>query len=347
MPESQQSHRKDEHVFLAEKYFRATADAGFEQVRLVHNPLPETAVSDVSVTPHLFDWQWPFLINAMTGGSQQTGVLNAQLGRIAHALHLPIASGSQSVALREPALAKTFTPLRSENPDGFVLANLGASATWQQAQAAVAMLDANALELHINAIQEAVMPEGDRDFHWLDAIADIVAHSHVPVIVKEVGNGMTHEALTQLTAIGVQYVDVGGRGGTNFAQIENARRSAPGPWTALADFGQSTVESLLEVQASPLTVIATGGVRSPLDIVKALRLGASAVGISGQVLHWVIQDGEAAAQAQLASWQATLPVLLAALGAADLAALRQLPVVLAPELRNYVAQRQLTLPSPD
>lgn len=344
MTESQQSHRKDEHVFLAEKYFQPQAQAGFDQVRLVHTPLPETAVAQVALAPALFDWQWPFFINAMTGGSTQTGAINASLGRIAHACHLPLASGSQSVALREPDLIPTFTALRQADPDGFILANVGAGATWQQAQTAVAMLDANALQIHVNAIQEAVMPEGDRDFRWLDAIAAIVAHSDVPVIVKEVGNGMSKEALAQLAQIGVAYVDLGGRGGTNFAQIENARRAEPTAWSALADFGQSTVESLLEAQDSALTVIATGGVRAPLDIVKALRLGASAVGISGQVLHWLIQEGEAFAQAQLTAWQAALPVLFAALGASDLASLRQVPVVLAPSLLNYANQRQLKLP---
>lgn len=343
MTESVQSHRKDEHLFLAEKFFQPQAKAGFDQVRLIHQPLVSTKVADVDVTPAVFDWQWPFYINAMTGGSKQTGDYNARLGRLAHALHLPIATGSQSVALREPDLAKTFATLRHNDPDGFIMANLGAKATWQQAQQAVAMLDANALQLHVNVVQEAVMPEGDRDYDWLANVSDVIAHSSVPVIVKEVGNGMTHEAIAQLEAAGAKYLDLGGRGGTNFAQIENARTQDPSLLQDLASFGQSTVESLLEAQNTPLTVFATGGVRSPFDVIKALRLGASAVGVAGLVLHWLIKLGDAKTQAKLEAWQQELPVLLAMLGAHNFRELNQVPVVYDLALVNYAKQRHLTL----
>lgn len=343
MSESIQSHRKDEHLFLAEKFFQPQASAGFDQVRLIHTPLVQTNAQAIDVTPHVFDWQWPFFINAMTGGSQQTGDYNARLGRLAHAVHLPIATGSQSVALREPALAKTFATLRENDPDGFIMANLGAGATWQQAQLAVSMLDANALELHVNVVQEAVMPEGDRDFDWLANIADVIAHSDVPVIVKEVGNGMTREAIAQIESLGAKYIDLGGRGGTNFAQIENARTSDPSLLADLSGFGQSTVESLLEAQAVQAKLFATGGIRSVFDVIKALRLGASAVGVAGLVLHWLIKLGDAQTQAKLEGWQQELPILMAMLGAHDFTELQQVPVVYSAELVNYAQQRQLKL----
>ncbi|WP_125706749.1 type 2 isopentenyl-diphosphate Delta-isomerase [Lacticaseibacillus porcinae] len=343
MSESIQSHRKDEHLFLAEKFFQEHSSAGFDQVRLIHTPLVQTNVQDIDVSPNVFDWQWPFFINAMTGGSKQTGEYNARLGRLAHALHLAIATGSQSVALREPALAKTFATLRENDPDGFILANLGAGATWQQAHDAVAMIDANALEIHVNVVQEAVMPEGDRDYRWLDNIADIITHSKVPVIVKEVGNGMTREAITQIEGLGAKYIDLGGRGGTNFAQIENARTNDPQVLEDLAGFGQSTVESLLEAQKAKAQLFATGGVRTVFDVIKALRLGASAVGVAGLVLHWLIKLGDAQTQAKLESWQQELPVLMAMLGADNLEALKQVPVVYSSELVNYAQQRELKL----
>lgn len=167
MTQSLGSHRKDEHVILAEKYYTETATAGFADVRLIHTALPEVDLRHVTVTPTLFGWHWPFFINAMTGGSPQTGRYNAALGRLAAGADLAIASGSQSVALREPALAPTFTVLRENHPAGFILANLGAGHPWADAQAAIAMLAANALELHVNSVQELVMPEGDRDLRWL------------------------------------------------------------------------------------------------------------------------------------------------------------------------------------
>ncbi|MFD1428717.1 type 2 isopentenyl-diphosphate Delta-isomerase [Lacticaseibacillus mingshuiensis] len=341
--QSERSHRKDEHVFLAEKTFQQTATAGFDQIRFCHDPLPETAVAEVEVKPDLFGWRWPFFINAMTGGSAQTGQLNAKLGRIARATGLALASGSQTVALAEPALASTFTTLRESDPDGFLLANIGASHGVDAATAAVSMLQANALEVHLNAVQETVMPEGERDFHWAAQLAAIVAVSPVPVIAKEVGFGMTREGLAKLQALGVRYVDIGGRGGTNFAQVENLRRPAR-DFAYLQDFGQTTCESLLEATAvDGLTVLATGGVRSPLDILKALRLGASAVGIAGQVLHWLVQEGEDAAIAHLQAWQDQLALLMAMLGARDLTALRQVPIVLGPALTHYAEARGLTI----
>ncbi|WP_390409664.1 type 2 isopentenyl-diphosphate Delta-isomerase [Lacticaseibacillus jixiensis] len=344
MSESIQSHRKDEHVFLAEKYFQPHAQAGFEQVRFIHNPLPETTVAEVNVAPGVFDWRWPIYINAMTGGSKQTGQYNQALGRIAAACGVAIASGSQSVALREPELAATFTGLRDNDPSGFIFANLGANATLTQAQTAIKMLDANALELHLNAVQETVMPEGDRAFIWLDQIQQLAAHLSVPVVVKEVGNGFTKSAIAALVKRGVGYIDIGGHGGTSFGQIENARTTDPSVFADLADFGQTTVESLLEASGAQATIFATGGIRTPLDVLKALRLGATAVGISGLVLHWLIQDGEAQAIARLQAWQAALPRLLAMLGAKDLTALRDVPVIYSAELINYAKQRGLTMP---
>ncbi|WP_262314671.1 type 2 isopentenyl-diphosphate Delta-isomerase [Lacticaseibacillus parakribbianus] len=343
MTQSVQSHRKDEHVFLAEKYFAPAAAAGFDQVRLLHNPLPETAVEHVSCRPALFNWRWPFFINAMTGGSTQTKALNAQLAAVAQACDLAIASGSQSVALREPDLVDTFAVLREQAPTAFIMANLGATADLAAVQAAVAAVGADAIEIHLNTVQEVVMPEGDRDFHWLANLKRLVEGAAVPVVVKEVGFGMTREALAALAGIGVQVVDLGGRGGTNFVTIENARRPDR-DLAYLTDFGQTTVESLLEAQGSSMAVIATGGIRTPLDVVKALRLGASVVGISGLILHWLIQDGQAATIARLRSWQAQLPALLAMLGASDLQALNRVPVVLSPTLESYARQRQLPLP---
>ncbi|KRM72682.1 type 2 isopentenyl-diphosphate Delta-isomerase [Lacticaseibacillus brantae] len=340
--QSQQSHRKDEHVFLAEKYYHQS-QAGFDAVRFIHTALPELAVSDVNLQPNLFGWLHPVYINAMTGGSAQTGKLNGQLAQIAQQQQLAIASGSQAIALKDSSVVETFTTLRKHNPEGFILANLGAGHTWADAKAAIAMLDANALEIHLNAAQELVMPEGDRDFHWLDDLATIVAQSPVPVIVKEVGFGMSRETLVALAEIGVQYVDVAGRGGTNFAQIENSRRPDK-DFAYLASWGQTTAESLLEAASSPMTALATGGIQTPLDALIALRLGARSVGMSGQVLHWLIQDGLDATNTKLQAFMAQLTQLMTLVGANSLNALRDKSVVYAPELLSYAKQRQLALP---
>lgn len=341
MTQSQQSHRKDEHVFLAEKYFQATANAGFDQIRLLHRALPESSLADVDLTPPVpFGWRWPIYINAMTGGSPQTGKLNAQLGQLAQALDVAIASGSQSVALHDPQLAPTFKTLRDHNPDGFILANIGAGHDQHAAEKAISMLDADALEIHVNAAQEVIMPEGDRDFLWQENIRTIAATASVPVVVKEVGNGFIREDLQTLQQLGIHYVDIGGRGGTNFAVIENARRPHH-DFSYLQDWGQTTVESLLEARGLPLTILATGGIRSPLDVIKAQRLGAHAVGISGLVLHHLIQTDYAATLAYFQEFLQQLRQLYALLGVTNWQALQTAPAVLSSELDHYRRARGL------
>ena len=135
-----------------------------------------------------------------------------------------MAVGSQSVALKQPELAPTFSVVRQYNPDGLVIANMGAGHSVADAQAVVEMVAADALQIHINAAQEIIMPEGDREFYWLDQLAAVVAKLDLPVIVKEVGFGMTAKTVQKLMAIGVNNVDLSGRGGTSFAKIENFRR---------------------------------------------------------------------------------------------------------------------------
>ncbi|QMU07726.1 type 2 isopentenyl-diphosphate Delta-isomerase [Levilactobacillus suantsaii] len=340
---SRHAHRKDEHLSLAEKFYTSQATSQFDQLRFVHQSFPEMGVADTDLTTTLgpLTLPVPLLIEAMTGGSPRTGQVNAQLGRLAARTKMAVASGSQSIALKDDRAIATFTPLRENNPDGLVFANLGAGHTVAQAQRVVDMLAADALELHVNTAQELIMPEGDRAFHWLDGIGETVAALNVPVIVKEVGFGMARETLTRLAAVGVHYVDLGGRGGTNFATIENFRRPQK-DLDYLANWGQSTVESLLEAQAVPdLTTIATGGIRNPLDIAKALALGATVVGSAGQVLHHLLKTDEDATAKFLLNWQDGLRRIMTLLGARTVADLRQQPLLFSPELENYRRQRQL------
>ncbi|MFC6275003.1 type 2 isopentenyl-diphosphate Delta-isomerase [Levilactobacillus tangyuanensis] len=340
---SRHAHRKDEHFSLAEKFYASTANSQFDELRFMHQSFPEMGLADVSLTTQFgpLTLTNPFLIEAMTGGSPRTGKINAALGRIAAASGVAVASGSQSIALKDESAIESFTPLRENNPDGIVFANIGANHGVAAAKAAVAMLAADALEVHVNTAQELVMPEGDRDFHWLDEIGNIVAALDVPVIVKEVGFGMARETLEQLVAVGVHYVDVGGRGGTNFAQIENFRRPEK-ELSYLAGWGQSTVESLLETQTTPeLAVIATGGVRQPLDAAKSLALGAQMVGSAGHILHTLLTTDEVTTSTMLTNWQTDLKRIMTLLGHRDLQSLGQEHLLLSPTLLNYCDQRHL------
>lgn len=344
--ESQQAHRKDEHLSLATAtYQRAHTHHYFDQVRLIHNALPEMAVKDVDHRVQLatsLQLEWPFYLEAMTGGSNQAAKINRTLASLANKHHLAMATGSLSVALKEPATRPSFTVVREENPAGIVIANLGADTSLDKARDAIGILNADALELHLNAAQELVMPEGDRDFHWLANIAHLVDELDVPVIVKEVGFGMSRSTIVQLQDAGVKLINVSGRGGTNFAMIED-RRNHQLDLTDLADWGQSTPEALLEARKSRgrATIVASGGITSPLDVIKAGVLGAQAVGVAGYFLNILIRDGAAALDQALTDWQTEIPRLLTLLGCRNFTELQQTPFVLMGDLYNYAQQRHL------
>lgn len=343
--ESQQAQRKNEHLSLSEKdYALNHRHDFFDDVQLVPNALPEMAVADVHPGVKIagIDLKWPFYIEAMTGGSKQTGRVNQQLGKIAHDKGLAIATGSMSIIFKEPAAANSFLTLREADPDGVVFANLGAHATPKQAQQAIDLINADALEIHINAAQELVMPEGAREFHWLDNIARIVDSLTVPVIVKEVGFGMSQDTIKQLLNVGVSWINASGRGGTNFARIEN-RRNHKLDLSDLENWGLTTPQTLIEAQKTAAQVIASGGITRPLDVVKAGVLGAKAAGVAGFFLHQLISDGPEKLAAVIDQWQEELPRLLTLLGCRSFQDLRRVDYVLHQELWEYAQQRHLKL----
>jgi isopentenyl-diphosphate delta-isomerase len=318
---TKRSSRKDDHVRLALQQHEQEPNNAFDDVRFIHHALCGVSLDqiDTSTTVCGSHWQLPFYINAMTGGSQRSGGINAALARAAQATGIAIASGSQHAALRDPALAATFTAIRAQS-QGFVFANVGPTVTPQQAVRAVAMLGANALQIHVNIAQEIVMPEGNRDFSdWPQRIREIIAASPVPVVVKEVGFGMSRRSVEQLAALGARTVDVSGRGGTDFAAIENSRRAAH-EYGYLDGWGQSTVLCLLDclgfgAPIGSVDILASGGVRNPLDVIKALALGAEAVGVSGHFLR-VLQDrGESGLVDEINAWAEQLRSLMGLLGA--------------------------------
>ena len=198
------SQRKDDHLQFARQQ-EDQAHNAFDDMHIMHHALAACDVGHVDIGTVVCGRRWdrPFYINAMTGGSQQTGSVNAQLARVAGATHLAMASGSQHAAISDPALESTFTTIR-QHTDGFVFANVGPSVTAGQARRAVDMLHADALQIHLNAAQEIVMPEGNRHFEdWPDRVAAIVAAVDVPVVVKEVGFGMSAKTVRQLASLGV------------------------------------------------------------------------------------------------------------------------------------------------
>ncbi|WP_025732574.1 type 2 isopentenyl-diphosphate Delta-isomerase [Carnimonas nigrificans] len=340
-----QSQRKDDHVAHAEALFKESRHNEFDDLEFVHHSLPGIDCDQVALETSVgsFEWSLPFYINGMTGGSQKTGEINRQLGEVASATGLAIATGSQSAALKNPELRDTFSTLRKHNPHGFVMGNVGVDTSPELAEQAVEMLDADALQVHINAPQELVMPEGDRHFSaWLDNLAAIRERVGVPVIAKEVGFGMSDTTIRLLQERGITLIDVSGRGGTDFIAIENLRRPVA-ELDYIKGWGQSAAASLIE--AAPVVnsaqLLASGGVRTPLDVVKALALGAKAVGVSGQVLHTLMNQGPEALIAMLEEWKQQLRTLMTMIGAANVASLQHSDLLLRGRLREYCELRGL------
>jgi isopentenyl-diphosphate delta-isomerase len=339
-PVSERQRRKLDHVRLsvAHKESRATERPsllapGWDEVHLVHQSLPERNFDEIDLQTSIagLSLPVPVLINAMTGGAAGVGAINRDLAVVAADLGLAMAVGSQTAGLREPAVADTYAVVREVNPYGIILANLSAAASVEQAREAIAMVRADLLQIHLNAPQELVMAEGDREFRGqLANIGRLVAAAGVPVIVKECGFGLSREAVRALYGEGVRAVDVSGRGGTNFAWIE-AQRTGESLDPGLENWGIPTAVSVVEITTlglNGLEVIASGGIASGTEVAKALALGARVVGLAGAVLIRQQQGGADAVRDYLSRLLIDLRRTLLLCGTSNLHEVRQRPVVI-------------------
>lgn len=344
MSDSKREQRKDDHVKIA----MAQSDpklTDFDRLRFVHHSIPTIDVEqvDLSVNLESFNLSSPIYINAMTGGSEWTKKINEKLAIVARETGLAIAVGSTHAALRNHKMASSFNIVREMNPEGIIFSNVGADVPADLAKQSVEMLHANALQVHVNAPQELVMPEGNRTFStWMENLSTIVETVDVPVIVKEVGFGMSLETIQSLYDIGVRYVDVSGRGGTNFVNIENERRDLK-DMSYLENWGQSTVESLLESKTmqNKLTVFASGGVRNPLDAIKCIALGASAVGMSRPFLEQVEEKGITQTIEYVEAFIDQMKKIAVMINAPTIEKIKQTEVVYDQKLLSWIKQRGL------
>ncbi|PEZ05748.1 type 2 isopentenyl-diphosphate Delta-isomerase [Bacillus sp. AFS018417] len=334
--------RKLEHI----EYALSTGQSrthGFRDIVFVHQSLPNISYESISFQTGIGELSLssPIFINAMTGGGgEHTLHINEQLAWAAHQHQLAMAVGSQMAALKDPQEAESYKIVRKTNPNGIVIANLGSEATVEQAQRAVDMLEANALQIHLNVIQELTMPEGDRDFTGaLERIEQIVKYSSVPVIVKEVGFGMSKETVENLANVGVSIIDIGGYGGTNFAAVENERRQRVLPY--FNEWGIPTVSSLIEASSiqKNLSIIASGGIQTALDVAKALALGASAAAFAGHFLRILINEGIEKLMEEIELLHRDLQFIMTALGARTIAELQRVPIVINGDTYHWLIQR--------
>lgn len=335
--------RKWEHIKYALLEQGQNHSHGFSDVSFVHQSLPDLALKDISLNHKIGELSLssPIFINAMTGGGgERTTAINRNLAIIAQELGMAMAVGSQMSALKDSSEIPSYQIVRKENPKGIIFANIGSEASVDQAKLAVEMVEANAIQIHLNVVQEITMPEGDRDFRGaLKRIEAIVNHLNIPVIAKEVGFGMSMENVEKLQSVGVAIVDVGGSGGTNFASIENARRDEP--INFFNDWGIPTAISIVEAKTIPssLSIIASGGIKNSLDAVKSIALGADAIGMAGFFLKLLLEKGIDETLAETRKLHDEIRYMMLALGSQSIGDLQSVPLIISGFSHHWLNER--------
>lgn len=298
--------RKADHLAInLKKDVESGVRNGLENYHFVHNALPEIDLAEVDCRIDLFNRNLalPLLISSMTGGTPQAARYNQLLAQAAQTYRIGMGVGSQRVGLEHPNLMESFK-VRKYAPDILLFANLGAvqlnyTYTIEHCKAAVDALEADGLILHLNALQEALMENGNTNFKGLLKKIEVVCHElPVPVIIKEVGWGISAEVAGRLLEAGVSAIDVAGAGGTSWSEVEKNRVRDDGTWEiagAFRDWGIPTANSLVEVRAAfpDSIVFASGGIRNGAEAAKCLALGANLVGMARPFLRSVAKSGQA------------------------------------------------------
>lgn len=289
--------RKSDHIKInLEQDVRSALTSGLEKYHFTHEALPELDLNRINTSLNLFGKQLtsPTLISSMTGGTSEAETINLRLAEAAQECGIAMGVGSQRAAIEHPEQAQTFQ-VRRVAPDILLFANIGAvqfnyGYGVDECRRAVDMIEADAIYLHLNPLQEAVQDAGDTNFEGLaKKIEEICSKLEVPVIAKEVGWGISERTAKVLTDCGVQAIDVAGAGGTSWSQVEMYR--APDEFTrqlaaTFVGWGIPTAESVVGVKRAvpEMTVFASGGIKDGLDIAKCVALGATLGGMAGQFL---------------------------------------------------------------
>lgn len=301
--------RKRKHIrVVLDEDVQNEASSGLQDVLLIHRALPEIDLEEVSTETSLFGRRLsaPVIISAMTGGIEEAEAINETLAEVAEEYGLGIGVGSQRIALMDPRRERTFRIVRDRAPSSLVIGNLGCpqlSMGWgpREARRCVEMIDADALAIHMNPLQEAIQIGGEARYRGLlRKIREIVEGIDKPVIMKETGCGVSFEDAVEIERAGAKGIDVSGVGGTSWAAVEHhiareegkTRQEALG--STLRSWGIPTAISVVEVSRSTrLKVIASGGIRTGLDAAKAIALGADAVGLARPFLERAVRGREA------------------------------------------------------
>jgi isopentenyl-diphosphate delta-isomerase len=350
--------RKIEHVNIAlGQDISVAQNANWNDVQFVHQALPEVDLDEIDTSVIFLGHKlrYPIFISSLTGGHDDVTSINRNLARAAEHYGLALGVGSQRAGIVNPDVISSYAITREHAPKTYLIANIGApqliaqahhaSFTIEQVEHAITMIGANALAVHMNSLQEATQPEGDRRaVGEAAALKTLTAKVSVPVIAKETGAGVCREQALLLRSCGVAAIDVGGAGGSSMSAMEAERSKARGDERThgigllFRDWGIATPVSIIESKVARLPLISTGGVRTGLDMARALALGATLVGIGFPFLKAASQGFDAVCEL-LETIVAELKVAMQLSGAASIEQLQQADIVVTGETRNWLSMR--------
>ena len=350
--------RKVEHVSVALGQDISVAQrANWNDIQFVHQALPEVDLDEIDTSVNFLGHtlRYPIFISSLTGGHPDVTSINRNLARAAERYGLALGVGSQRAGIVNPDVASSYAVTRENAPNTFLIANIGAPQliaqsrhdpfTIAQVERAIDMIGADALAVHMNSLQEAAQPEGDRRAAGeAAALKALTSQVSVPVIAKETGAGVCREQALLLRSCGVAAIDVGGAGGSSMPAMEAARSEARGDEKTrnigllYRDWGIATPISIVEASVAGLPLISTGGVRNGLDMARALSLGATLAGMGFPFLKAASESYEAVCEL-LETVVTELKVAMQLSGAANISQLQEVDIVITGETRSWLTMR--------
>lgn len=326
--------RKKDHVELTiTSGTQYSVSAGFDRYYFNHNALPEVNLSDVSTKATLLGrtFSFPLFISSMTGGYADAGPVNAIIAEFCEEYDLPFGVGSQRAMLEDKSLTKTFSIVRKHAPTAFICANIGgvqlnSGFSRDQIMILTSSIEADAIIVHLNPLQELMQPEGDVKFSGvLKGIERLVTESNVPIIVKETGAGISKFVAKKLLNVGVDVIDVAGAGGTSWAKVENYRSSNKNPNHTFDNWGIPTVDCLKQISSlqweRSFGLISSGGIRSAQDIAKSICLGATFTATAQPIIKVISESGIKGLIAFYEQWKKDVQIILLLLGCSTISEL--------------------------
>ncbi len=349
--------RKSDHVRIAVESGQNSGPQpiAFEQVHLINDPLSDINTDDIDLSTEFLGKKisMPLIISCMTGGFEGALGINRELALAAKSEHLPIGVGSVRAGLEDDRLRPTFSIVRKIAASAPIISNIGAQQLvgggLEMAKKAVDIVSGDALAIHFNKVQEAIMPEGETRMKGVrSAVKRVVRGLRVPCIAKETGAGISKEVTKSFREIGFKFIDVAGGGGTSFASIETRRAIEAGDeeraslGRLYSDWGIPTVASIMEATSVPgVRVIASGGITNGLDAAKALVLGAGYVAVARPILERVVKGGSSSAISWIRGFSKEMRVAMFLVGADSINSLRRKPAVITGNLYAWAKSRKL------